>query len=72
MYGFGSSQPSGQISRASSLETEPAMMTSSPCCQRGAIAGGASWGLHPVLGRAAAIDTKAGSFTVVLDPSAIL
>ena len=30
MYGLGDSQPSGQISRAWSSETEPAMTTSSP------------------------------------------
>src|SRR5437879_2435702 len=33
MYGFGASQPSGYVSFASSSETEPAMITSSPCCQ---------------------------------------
>src|SRR5207248_10791566 len=32
MYGFGECQ-SPKISLASSLETEPAMITSSPCCQ---------------------------------------
>ena len=32
MYGFGDSQ-SPKVSFASSFETEPAMITSSPCCQ---------------------------------------
>jgi len=33
MYGLGDFQPSGYVSFASSSETEPAMITSSPCCQ---------------------------------------
>jgi anti-anti-sigma regulatory factor len=33
MYGRGDSQPSGYVSLASSSDTEPEMITSSPCCQ---------------------------------------
>src|SRR5207302_7830541 len=33
MYGFGDFQPAGYVFLASSSETEPAMITSSPCCQ---------------------------------------
>ena len=33
MYGFGVCQPSGYVSFASSSDTEPAMITSSPGCQ---------------------------------------
>ena len=36
--GAGDSQPSGYVSRASSSETEPAMITSSPCCQLAGVA----------------------------------
>ena len=38
MYGSGDSQPSGQSSFAASSVTEPAMMTSSPCCQFAGVA----------------------------------
>jgi hypothetical protein len=37
MYGFGESH-SPKISRASSSETEPAMITSSPCCHCAGVA----------------------------------
>ena len=33
MYGFGDFQPFGYVFLASSSDTEPAMMTSSPCFQ---------------------------------------
>ena len=38
MYGFGDFQPSGYVFFASSSETEPAMITSSPCCHCAGVA----------------------------------
>ena len=38
MHGFGSFRPFGQVLLASSLLTEPAMMTSSPCFQSAGVA----------------------------------